>query len=819
MTRGRHTGLTRERALEVLHGCGFHLYHAKSWNESLFIHSFSAYALVDGVVPFTQVYSESDKELMRWAALLHDYGKTSANWQKALHGPHKVTLRDVKYEELKAVLENGILTYSRDLLTSADIDDILFIIEHHHGSGRTASTPARNRMKDVVSECDRAVSQTRISEGLIRTLNSIIDTVRYRLFTVELIDHPMSALAIGAFDYIFSETERIWPLLYSATSTLYLAEADASLPSLDDVNVFLDEQLSGSKGVLRYDDGNARIYTDERSFLELASEPERFIEQATSVANDYCARKRKAAERNPAQWSDEREQVYLYGRVCGITYNTLLDLCDVPEKERPRACLMAGGRHGPVTVESMKVFGLLKSQATYERTLREILQALMPYVRKRLQASRSNDPDTAASRLRYNVRELLVPDASTYPPQTALDPKAEALADYDRYKRKEPLDVCPACHQFAQGNVTAAAFPQNSPLGGTVEVFYTTHMRLIKKEGAASRGVSFCDWCAKWWDLIAVDTEGKRHLYHVCVMPHHLFARLDWREILQPELGSPLVELGAPGTVSGGGVYPHVAVLSLKGRDRETLLAELTADSNRGEEQILDRLYRYGLKGAVIVTTPTDSRSLLTCGSISVGTDEWPIIRRALRLLNSAKRPYASAIRALQQSPYAFGTLLADGSIQMNRESQPEVKRMVQEIAEKTGLTFLADIWIGGMDREDSASKVIRGMNETLRRLKGKEDDASLMDMMVAKGLHLAISTREGKWRSRENRPKEEAALKRAAEKLLRYKDQTYRRTEVVRAMIYTLAYFSNPETNPQTPDAAVAANAASDASQQGGGQ
>jgi hypothetical protein len=366
--------------------------------------------------------------------------------------------------------------------------------------------------------------------------------------------------------------------------------------------------------------------------------------------------------------------------------------------------------------------------------------------------------------------------------------------------------------------VTAAAFPHNSPLGGTVEVFYTTHMRLIKKEGIASRGVSFCDWCAKWWDLISVDAEGKRHLYHVCVMPHHLFARLDWREILQPELGSPLVELGAPGTISGSGVYPHIAVLSLKGQDREALLAELTADSNRGEEQILDRLYRYGLKGAVIVTTPTNSRSLLTCGSISVGTEEWPILRRALRLLNS-KRPYTSTIRALQQGPYAFGTLLADGSIRVTRESKPEVERMVQEIAEKTGLTFLADIWIGGRDREDGAGKVIRGMNETLRRLKGKEDDASLVDAMVAKGLHLAISTRDGKWRSRENQPKEEAALKKAAEKLLRYKDQTYRRTEVVRAMIYTLAYFSKPETNPQTPNAEVAQTIGADASQQGGGQ
>jgi len=179
--------LTREKALDFIRRCDFHLYHAKSWNESLFIHSFSAYALVDGVLPFTQVYSESDKELMRWAALLHDYGKTAANWQKALRGPHKVTLGDVKYDELKTILENGIQKCSQNLLTPTDIDDILFIIEQHHGSGRNASATARNRMKDIFSECDRAVSQTRVSESLIRTLNAIIDTVRYRLFAIELI--------------------------------------------------------------------------------------------------------------------------------------------------------------------------------------------------------------------------------------------------------------------------------------------------------------------------------------------------------------------------------------------------------------------------------------------------------------------------------------------------------------------------------------------------------------------------------------------------------------------------------------------------------
>jgi hypothetical protein len=126
---------------------------------------------------------------------------------------------------------------------------------------------------------------------------------------------------------------------------------------------------------------------------------------------------------------------------------------------------------------------------------------------------------------------------------------------------------------------------------------------------------------------------------------------------------------------------------------------------------------------------------------------------------------------------------------------------MVEELAEKTGLAFLRDIWIGGKNRVDSAGKVIRGMNETLRRLKDGEDHASLIDAMTAKGLHLAISTREGRYRPVENREREERALRLAAEKMLVYRDQTYRRTELVRAMIYTLAYFSRPEPRPQAAD------------------
>src|SRR5207249_3331974 len=132
------------------------------------------------------------------------------------------------------------------------------------------------------------------------------------------------------------------------------------------------------------------------------------------------------------------------------------------------------------TIKSLEVFGLLKAQASYEHTLRGILQTLHPYVEKKLTASPATDSASPDRQHRYDVRSLLVPDASAYPLEAALDPRGDALRDYERYQRKEPLEVCPVCHQFPQGNVTAAAFPQNSPLGGTVEVFYTTHMRLIK---------------------------------------------------------------------------------------------------------------------------------------------------------------------------------------------------------------------------------------------------------------------------------------------------------------------------------------------------
>jgi len=190
------------------------------------------------------------------------------------------------------------------------------------------------------------VSQDRISDELIRALNTVVDTLRYRLFTIELIDHPISPLVIGAFDYVLAESgSNSAAAVFRDINAVHCAGGSATSP-VEEVNRFLKVQFSDSGGVVRYDGSNGRIYTDARRFLGLASDPEAFVRQATAYANDYCARQKKSAERDPERWSGDKEEEYLYGRVCGITYNTLLDLCGVPNREMRPACLAAGGKHG-----------------------------------------------------------------------------------------------------------------------------------------------------------------------------------------------------------------------------------------------------------------------------------------------------------------------------------------------------------------------------------------------------------------------------------------------------------------------------------------
>ncbi len=780
--------LSKQQALLLLQKWHFNEYYAKSDHESLLIHSFNVFALIDALMQFSTIFSEADKSKMQWAALLHDYGKLRLNWQKKLRGPHKIKLDEKEYEELKILLRKTTPDFAPESANEDSIADILYVIENHHDTDILTSTPTRNQMTQFVSTCDVAVSLDRPLSELIHLLNPLIDTVDYKLFAVELIEHPISPFVAGAFDYIYSETGEIHPILYSPTGTLFICKKNATLPSLDEVNNFFNEQAGIQGEPFNYDNSIHRVYTNSQDYLGLARNVDKFIDM---VKNQVSRRLQQYQKRTG--WTNSDERVYLYGRICGGTYQALKKLCNIPDNEKANLCLAAGAQFCEGTVRDLENKGYRKTDKpeTYEQTLRRILQDLQPYIITTLQRGLSGDDINQGKTGSYDIQDLLVRDTSVFPSlaEKEFDPKEDAKKDYEKYMEKHPLKECPICHNFPQGNVSAAQFPNNSPLGGTVEVFYTKFMRLLKKEvyQEQTRGISPCIWCTLWWNLISGN---EKCLFHLCVQPHHVFTRLDWREILMPQIGTPLVELG-DSTVSESGVYPHIAMLAIPGRNHGSFIKDLVANENRGENQVLERLYQYGLTSSAVIFNPAKSHHLLTCGSLKIDKDEWNTLRLILRNIipDRDNHRYTFAVRAIQRHVYAWGRLIYTRIVR-------EEKNMINELGKQTGLSFLSDIWIGGSDKEKvtNAEKLIRGMNETLRRLKDKEDDATLTDAMVAKGLHIAMSTREWKYRKVENQPKEEAALRQIAKKLYDYRNQAWKRTELVRAMVYTLGYFTKAD-------------------------
>ncbi len=766
-------GLTKNDAILLLKKWNFNKYYAKSNRESLFIHSFNVFSLIDNLMPYTSIYSDSEKEKMRWAALLHDFGKTTPQWKKELKGGHKVKPGSKEFETVQNILKENLPIY-----TPTDIDDIMYMIMNHHGVDAETVTSKRQQMAQILSVCDNVVSQNRPLHSLIETLNPIISIDRYRLFSLELIEHPISPFVIGAFDYIYAENG-IVPILYSPTATLFIAPVDYQLPAVDDVNAFLNDVLSGKSDVcFKYDNGNTRVYTNGRDYLHMVSNPKLFVEKVKDQVTQILPRLKKSPS--------FQEEVYLYGRVCGGTYNALKNLCKVSDSEMPQLVLAAGGWHCKATVEDLRLKGY-KEQGTFDKSLLKIVNDFQSHIEREILSGASEKED--AANMRYNIKTLMAFDTAINSSGSEFDIKKDAEGDYAKYfeSRNNPFSTCPICHKFEQGNASAKQFPA-SPLGGTVEVFYTGPMGRLKKEGEGGKGVSPCEWCTLWWNMISTNRDdGNRYFYHLCVIPHHAFARLDWREILQPEEGLPLVELGSPDTL-GSKITPHIAVLALKGNDRNSFLKDLTGNQNLGENQILDRIFQHGLTSITVVTNPSVSHHLLTCGSIKIDIEEWEFLRLPLRY---AKSGHVQVVRALQHHRYAWGKLLANGTIGGDKKV---TEKLVNDLTEKTGLLFLKEIKIEGKDRIASAERVIRRMNETLRKLKdSKEDKSVIVDSMVALGLKTVMSTREGRFYGEENQNKEIEALRLIAQKLYEYKDQMAKRSELVRSMSYSMGYLNIP--------------------------
>lgn len=570
-----------------------------------------------------------------------------------------------------------------------------------------------------------------------------------------MIEHPISSYAIGAFDYIYA-CNGIEPILFSKNGTLFTKKKEDKLPEIDDINKYLNLQINSvmleSGGIIDFDNTNNRIYDNPDNFLKLASEPDKFIENATEKINRRLANYKKYQKEN---WTDEVEKIYLYGRVCGWVHDSIIELCNINEEKVPKG---GGGFADKRTVQFIEE--KYCRDRSYTVIIRIILEKFSADIQKALAVGS------------YDVEDLLVKDFSINN-LAEFNLQNEAKNDYDKYWRKEPTKVCRVCHIFDQTTTTAALFP-NSDLGGKTDVFYTD---LMRRSPELKEGGGICKWCLLWFSLLKSKT-GNR-MYKLCVQPHGVFGRIDWDDIFETDR---IISIGNPGEHY---IYPHVAVAGLSGQNYSAFISQVVNNNGNGHS-ILDKLYENGLRGKVISTLIEPSTKLFECGGVTIDVNKYDLLRLALENVKASRKSnnFSLVVRGLKDNQYAWGSFIKTNKLK-------EDKNMINELGEKTGLSFLRAIWVGGAGetRVSNAEKVVRRVNETLRKLKDTENKTMVIDTMVAMGLKVAISTRDFKTWQDERKQAEIEAFKKMAEKLYEYKDNSAQRTELVRSMAYYLAY------------------------------
>lgn len=777
--------------IAILRKVGFHKYNAKSNGESLLIHSYNTFFLVQKLVNHstTQKYIQGltiqDITKVEVAALFHDFGKTYPEFQKHLRGPHK--LKDSDIPRLKEIIITEIKAVEKSYL-----DDIIYIIQNHHSVDLDKATNNLGRLTRIVSVCDNVVSSGEISQSVINSLTGLIDSIEYEIFPIELINHPISSYVIGTFDYVYKKNG-MEPILFAKNGTLFIKRKNQPLPPLSEINEVLNDRISdltieSDAGIFEINNSNNRIYTNPLLFLQLASTPKIFIEK---IDQEVQSRLGGFKKNQKDKWNETTEKIYLYGRVCGGIHDSiivtlseeirkklknsadskLIDVLENLKKEKP-APKAVGGRADQSTVDFVEEqYGKNKS---YLVIVQAILNKFSPWI---IEMGISNN---------YDIQDILTRNP-LYNISSDFDVQQEAKQDYENYWNKLPTGTCRICHTFPQITTTAALFP-NSELGGSTAVFYTDQMRLSPE---LKDGGGICKWCFLWFSLLKNKTGN--NMYKLCIVPHGMFGRIDWDDIFKEN------EIIRIGKGLENFVYPHVAIAGLSGDTYGSFISQVVKHE-KNKDSLLQKIFDNGLRGKVISTLIEPSNKLFDCGGVNITVNEYDLFKIILENVKAIKsrNNYSLAVRAMKQKdrtgnsfPYAWGSLIKTNKLQVNGP-------MIQELGEKTGLKFLNAIWIGGGSndsRVSNADKVVRRVNDTLRKLKDSESKEALIDEMSAIGLKVAISTRDFKTWQDERKTAEIEAFRKMAEKLYDYKDDSSRRTELVRSMAYYLAYVSKEGT------------------------
>ncbi len=448
--------------IAILRKIGFHKFNAKSNGESLLIHSYNTFFLVQKLVNYrsNQNYIQGltieDIIKVEVAALFHDFGKMYPEFQKQLHGPHK--LKDSDIPRIKDIITTEIKAVEKSYL-----DDIIYIIQNHHNVDPEKATNNLRRLTRIVSICDNIVSSGEISQSAINSLNGLIDSIEYEIFAIELINHPISSYVIGTFDYVYTK-QGIEPILFAKNGTLFIKKKNQPLPSLSEINEVLNVQIialtiEGEGGIFKFDNTNNRIYTNPTHFLQLAADPELFIQKV-----DQEVQRRLAGFAKKDGWTEKSERIYLLGRVCGWIHDSFIDILREKLKERSS---LSDDNHRKVFLDAINKMEFIdkgkggfanESSASFiekqygkDQSYQLILKKILEIFKTSVDAVLKHDD--------YNIQDLLI-TSSNYKISPDWDVQKDAKRDYENYWNKIPTNTCRVCHSFPQITTTDCIIPK-----------------------------------------------------------------------------------------------------------------------------------------------------------------------------------------------------------------------------------------------------------------------------------------------------------------------------------------------------------------------
>lgn len=765
---------------------GFHKILGKSMPpQTLYWHCLNTYYCTETISELLPVkLNEAERRILRWAALLHDAGKSIESWAKRGYGPH-IPTEDIR-KKLMGLLEDDELTMGYAPSGEDEKEIIIELITEHHTRKKLSNVDTERIMK-IVKLADKITSKTRIDTALVNEVHAFLQP-SYRPVVLSAEEHPISYYALSCAD-IQAEKNGAKILLTNKLQSLYLVKETV------DINDFKQKVITAVKAELsQLSEGSntlSRIYTwvsagpikDLDAFLRrLHSNKEKIREEMIEALKSKERQLAKNIKKGLA--ADERE--LWFGPI-----RLLLDM-----SKRAKSATLLGT---DITLKSLKSPGSPVPNKEIAQKVAERMGCSDPYefIDKVLDLIEEN---TSSPQETYLVLDIFHWNDET------LDITGVAKDAYLHYRntqwnsksRKRMINkYCFSCKRRPP--------TREAP---TINVPTDTWTSSI----AEKRKVYVCDLCYTAQAYILPKIAKGR--FHIDATPAYNQARIDWEFIFWDGLVSDQFR---PSWVSS-----HYVVLDLRADTPNNAIVnalgysiEFEHGTSKEYRSFADLLYLQGLHGTIGSGPQHPGKNMLTGCGIRIDFGDWEKYGSAMKMLSKTHPqkvfPAHQIWRKLTQPGWAWGTLLTirhrRGKIKgYHIKDVQELIKMKSVEEDGTILEEVRKIPLHVANRDErfkTAETVFRRMDRATKTaakhtVEYGSTDAEIIQRIAELGkkqlrARIIKNSKSGSWMISDERLAEvEDALTDVAKELWRLRNSHNARNDFINAAIMALAY--NPK-------------------------